>query len=141
MKYLLDIFSNQCHLPECCFLTRKQKKTCAKIGIEDLELHDCDCNCIYKTVYMNKVINACEKYNLKYEYKFNMFFIESEYNNWRFEVPTNKNQKTKLYHVNLYRLGNRKVEYHVQFYKKIVADELVKYIYNHDLYKYNKRGC
>lgn len=136
MKLYIDKKSHKCHLPDCDLIKKISSKRIIEVD-DEIKNYDDNCDCIFKYKFMKEVQFYCQKYKIEYEYKFNAYFIKSKINRWRFDIPNNNHQKIILYHKNLYYCSNSKVEYHVQFSKHISTNNLIKYIYNHDNFKYS----
>ena len=125
------------HLKNCENL--KYKEDFDLINLFDEELNTVKfckgCNCSFKYKFFKEVQFYCKQLKLKMDFKFNLFFIKSKFNNWRFELPNDENQKIILYHINLL-YSNNNDDFHIQFRRNISAEKIVKYIYCHDYFKY-----
>ena len=85
--------------------------------------------------YCNEMIqrtqNKCAELGLKCEYSYGNLYITTPYSSWYFTPTTGK---IVLRHLSV--KSNKHDDYHVQFKKKISPEEIVIYIYEHDLSQY-----
>lgn len=87
---------------------------------------------------INLLFDLCKKYGLEYYLYGSYLFIKTKISMWYFD--TNENKSIKLYHQNSNVKKKFKTNYHIQKKTFSTYTQVIKYIKNHDEYKYKRQS-